>query len=76
MHTSCQSEIHTTYYHALQINVPKDKIKNYKYTLKLTKRTFSRVTEKKDNKTFSAFTKSIKTIYKPKNYTRQVIIKT
>jgi hypothetical protein len=59
----------------LQINVPKDKIKNYKYALKLTKRTM-RVIEKKDNKTFSAITKSIKTIYKPKNYTRHVIIKT
>jgi hypothetical protein len=30
----------------LQINVPKDKIKNYKYALKLTKRTM-RVTEKR-----------------------------
>ena len=43
MHTSCESEIRTNMHNIhllLQINVPKDKIKNYKYTLKLTKKPF------------------------------------
>jgi hypothetical protein len=46
----------------LQINVLKDKLKNYKYTLKLTKKTFSRVTEKRTTRLSVQSQKNIKTI--------------
>jgi hypothetical protein len=46
----------------LQINVPKDKLKNYKYTLKLTKKTFSRVTEKRTTRLSVQSQKNIKTV--------------